>query len=135
MNRSVRVSRKAVMDVLKDKLSLALAYDIYVEICKIDDNDADSIIGMTVYEFRERFDNDYRLVWYEDTGAGFGKAGDSVYGNSDDLVIIMTSEQGGVTNVPRLTLHVWSPALHSDNKAIKSVMMLRAARNRKEVTA
>ena len=135
MNGSVRVSRKAVLDVLTDKLALALAYDLYDEICRIDDEDARNMVGMTVKEWRERFDNEYRIVWAADTCAGFGKAGDSVYGNPDDLVIVETDRQGGTWSAPEYTLRVWSTALHTDDRAINAALKLWAARTGEEVTA
>lgn len=131
MYRSVRVSRKAVLDVLTDKLANALAYDIYNEICRIDEEDAMNMVGMTVEEWRDRFDDDCRIVWADDTRAGFGKAGDSVYGDCRDCVIVRISEQGA-TCAPRYTLHVWCEGLSTDDKGINSVMKRYMERTHQE---
>ena len=114
---SVRVSKVAVLDTLKKYLADDLANDIFEEIVKTDETDYQSMIGMTMKEWNERFDDDHEVVWAEDTGAGFGKAGDPVYGNMDDCIICMT-----MRDMHRLALCVWCEGLHTDNRVVLAAM-------------
>ena len=104
-----RVSKAQLMNVLHEYLEDGLANNIYYAICDADDYDRKHMIGMTVGEWKKRFDDDYELVWADDTNAGFGKQGDTVYGNSDYCVICRTDYDG-----KRFRLWVWRESLHSD---------------------
>lgn len=114
---SVRVSKVAVLDTLKKYLADELANDIFEEIVKIDENDYRSMIGMTIKEWNERFDEKHEVVWADDTCAGFGRAGDPVCGNMDDCVICMTMQ-----DMNRLCLCVWCEGLYTDNKMVLAAM-------------
>ena len=116
---SVRASRIAIRSVLEKYLSDDLVHKIFWEICDQDDNDRKNVIGMTVKEYLDRFDDidDLKIVWADDTNAGFGKYGDSVYGNCDDCVICCVSRRMKTT-----TFYVWCEPLHSDKAYVIGAM-------------
>lgn len=102
-----RVSKPVVMEILKKYLDDQLAWKIFEDIEKADEKEAASEIGMTYGEWKERFDERLKaVVWAADTHAGFGKAGDPVYGNADDLKIVMIK-----TDYKGKTLCLWDDVL------------------------
>lgn len=109
MSNSVRISKPAILEALNKYLEKDLANKIFYTACDIDEHDRKNMIGMTCKEWSERFDDDWEIVWADDTGAGFGKCGDSVYGNVDDCIICRTDYDGH-----RYRLWVWCESLHSN---------------------
>lgn len=129
--RSVRVSKPAVRSVLEKYLSDDLAEDIFREIVEQDEDDARNSIGMTVGEFLDRFEpDDLSIVWADDTKAGFGRRGDSVYGNNKDCVICCINE-----SMHKVTLHVWCKPLTSDLAYVNAAMKEYYRRHPEEVQA
>lgn len=114
---SVRVSKVAVLAKLKEYLADELATDIYWAICDADEKDRRDMIGMTCAEWSERFDDDWEIVWADDTHAGFGKRGDSVYGCINDCIICRTDYDGH-----RYKLWVWCEALSSEDRTVRGGM-------------
>lgn len=116
---SVRASRVVIRSVLDKYLDEKLAARIFWDICNQDDADRRNMIGMTWGEYKERFDDDedVSLVWADDTKAGFGRQGDSVYGNSDDCVICRVVRGSHYTK-----LYVWTDPLTSDLPFVKAAM-------------
>ena len=121
---SNRVSRIQVRETLDKYLAKELADAMYLEICKADDYDRHHMIGMTCAEWKERFEDDFEVVWADDTNAGFGKRGDSVYGTIDDCVICRTDYDGR-----RYKLWVWCEALHSSSPWVVGGMQEYAKRH------
>lgn len=117
MSYSARVSKVAVLEQLKKYLADELADDIFADIVKADENDHRNMIGMTYGEWADRFDDDRQLVWADDTHAGFGRRGDSVYGDNRDCVICMTEYDGR-----RYKLWVWCETLHTEDRRILAAM-------------
>ena len=103
---------------------------IFWEACDIDERDARDMVGMTYGEWAERFDDDREVVWADDTNAGFGRRGDSVYGNLDDCVICRVDYDGR-----RYKLWVWCEPLKSESRYVMAAMAAHAARQQKKVTA
>lgn len=131
MYGSVRVSKKAVCDVLSKYFSTTVVNGILDEICMQDDMDAASMVGMTVSEWMDRFDDCANIVWAADTGAGFGKKGDTVYGDLGDCVIcgaVLDRHNGSSV----YTLYVWCEGLSTDDKGVNSVMRRYLERTNKE---
>ena len=114
---SNRVSKIQVKEILGKYLENDLVNKIYWEIVGADENDMKNVIGMTVSEWRARFDDDFELVWADDTNAGFGKRGDSVYGNSDDCVICRSDYDG-----KRYKFWVWCEPLTSETPFVIAAM-------------
>lgn len=105
----VRISRPVVRSVLEKYLADDLAADMLAEMIRQDEEDQANTIGMTVSEFLDRFEpDDLQIVWADDTRAGFGRRGDSVYGDTHDCIICCVSQAQHTT-----TLHVWSKPLTS----------------------
>jgi len=113
MSYSARVSKVAVREQLEKYLDSKLAAKIFWEIVDADEADHKNMIGMTYGEWSERFDDDREVVWADDTNAGFGKRGDSVYGNLDNCIICMTQYDGH-----RYKLWVWCEPLTSNDKYV-----------------
>lgn len=122
-----RVSKPAVQEILNKYLDEKLANKIFWAICDKDEEDQKNAVGMTVKEWKERNEHDYRIVWADDTGAGFGKRGDSVYGDSDNLIICCIERYGR-----ELTLHVWGEALASDKAFINAAIEEHKRRQKDE---
>ena len=118
-----QVSKFQVREILRMYLDDELANKMFWEIVDADENDRKNMIGMTMAEWMERFDDDFEVVWAADTNAGFGKRGDSVYGTIDDCVIISTRWDGH-----RYTLLVWCDGLSTDDIIVNAVMNGRANR-------
>jgi len=118
-----RVSKIQVLKILRKYLTEDMSNRLYWEIVDADENDRKNMIGMTMAEWKERFDDDFEVVWAADTNAGFGKAGDSVYGYHDDCVICRTCWDGH-----KYTLYVWCEALHTDSICVNAVMKRRATK-------
>ena len=114
-----RVSKPAVQEILNKYLDEELANKIFWEICDKDEEEQINAVGMTVKEWKERNDCDYKIVWADDTQAGFGARGDSVYGASDHLIICCIERRGAKKEC---VLQVWSEALESDKAFIKAAM-------------
>ena len=116
---SARVSKPAVREILEKYLDDKLAEKIFWDIVEKDELDAKNVIGMTYKEWNERFDDDREVVWAADTKAGFGKKGDSVYGDLDDCIICCQESDG-----KRYKLWVWCEALTTDehyvNRAVEA---------------
>ena len=104
-----QVSKVQVKEILRKYLTDDLANRMFWEIVDADETDRKNMIGMTMAEWMERFDDDFEVVWADDTNAGFGKRGDTVYGNLDDCVICRTDWDGH-----RYKLWVWCEPLHSE---------------------
>lgn len=117
MSNSVRISKPAILEALNKYLEKDLANKIFYTACDIDEHDRKNMIGMTCKEWSERFDDDWEIVWADNTNAGFGKQGDSVYGNVDDLVICRTDYDGH-----RYRLWVWHEVLDSSLPFIRAAM-------------
>lgn len=118
-----QVSKFQVREILRKYLADDLANRMFWEIVDADENDRKNMIGMTMAEWMERFDDDFEVVWAADTNAGFGKRGDSVYGNIDDCVITSTRWNGH-----KYTLLVWCESLTTDDVLVNAVMNGRAKR-------
>lgn len=118
-----QVSKVQVREILRKYLADDLADRMFWEIVEADENDRNHMIGMTMGEWMERFDDDFEVLWAADTNAGFGKHGDTVYGNIDDCVIITTSWDGH-----KYTLLVWCDGLKTDDICVNAVMKARADR-------
>ena len=127
---SVRVSKEAMKEALLKYLEDDLAMKIFWEACDIDERDARDMVGMTYAEWNARFDDDREVVWADDTNAGFGRRGDSVYGNLDDCVICRVDYDGR-----RYKLWVWCEPLKSESRYVMAAMAAHAARQQKKVTA
>lgn len=112
-----QVSKLEVREILHKYLDEKLANRIFWEIVDADEYDRKHMIGMTCGEWLERFDDDFRTVWADDTNAGFGKAGDSVYGNINDCIICRTSWDGH-----EYTLFVWCEPLHSEKSFVNAAV-------------
>jgi len=97
-----RVSKVSVREVLREYLADELVDDILMDIEKKQIAERESEAGMTYGEWKSRFDDDVSLVWADDSGAGFGRKGDPVYGNCDDMRIVKI-----VTGAHKKVLHLW----------------------------
>ena len=128
MTYSNRVSKIAVQDSLRKYLSDDLAAVILKDIIETDECDRENVVGMTFAEWNERFDDNFSLVWADDTRAGFGNAGQPVYGDPYDCVICKVSYTTG-----HCTLHVWCEGITSNKPWINAAMAEHAKRQRKEV--
>lgn len=84
-----RVSKTSVREVLTKYLSDELRDDIMNEIENARIEEAKSVLGMSVLDWFDRFDTPTEVIWAADS-EGFGKAGDAVYGNMNDLRIVGT---------------------------------------------
>lgn len=120
-----RVSKKTVAAALKKKEFMVEDLVDYIlrEIERLDKAEEDSVIGMTIGEWSDRFDENCQIVWADDTKVGFGNKGDQVCGNVDDCVICRTVRSQG-----KLTLQVWCEGLTSDLPFINAAMECREAR-------
>lgn len=127
---NVRISKPAIRYVLGKYLSDELAADMFNEMVRLDEEDQEeNIIGMTVGEFMDRFEpDDLRIVWADDTRAGFGRRGDSVYGNVHDCIICRISQSQHTT-----TLHVWCKPLSSQEPFIIAAVNAYDAQHKSEV--
>lgn len=118
-----RVSKQTVAAALKKFMAEDLVDYIFREIERLDKAEEDSVIGMTIGEWNDRFDENCQIVWADDTKVGFGNKGDQVCGNVDDCVICCTVRSQG-----KLTLQVWCEGLTSDLPFINAAMECREAR-------
>lgn len=118
-----RVSKKTVAAALKKFMAEDLMNYIFREIERLDKAEEDSVIGMTIGEWNDRFDENCQIVWADDTKVGFGNKGDQVCGNVDDCVICCTVRSQG-----KLMLQVWCEGLTSDLPFINAAMECREAR-------
>ena len=117
MSYGVRVSKVQVQKVLEKYFDDAMVMRVLGEICYADECDHRNMIGMTYGQWKERFDYDHDILWADDTNAGFGNAGDPVYGDCDDCVICRTEYDG-----KRYKLFVWCEPLHSDLDYVYAAM-------------
>lgn len=131
MNNSARISKPVIREILDRYLDKTLAGKIFWEMVEQDAEDQKNMVGMTYGEWKERFDDDRQLVWADDTKAGFGKAGDPVYGDADDCVICRTMYDG-----KRYKLYLWVKPLTTDvpwiNAAMKEYEKRHQAQNKKD---
>ena len=123
MNNSARISKPAVAEILNKYLDKELAEKMYFEMVEQDAKDKENVIGMTIREFVDRFDEDAQIVWADDTLAGFGKRGDPVYGNVYDCVICCVEFEKR-----KLKLWVWAEALTTDKAFINAAMEIHEKR-------
>jgi hypothetical protein len=127
--KSSRISKPVVRSILEKYLDNTMAHRIFWEMVEQDENDSRNVIGMTLKEFKERFDVDnLEIVWADDTNAGFGRAGWTVYGDNDDCVICSTETiRGGYK------LHVWCDPLTSSLPWVNAAMKEHHRRHPEEV--
>jgi len=112
-----RVSRKVVVDALKEFLTTDLALAIYDRIYDESEKEERGQLGMTYGEWKSRFDDDFEAVWAADT-PGFGAAGYSCCGDCDDCQIVQINTGRG-----KKILHLWDDAFGSLSEARKPFLI------------
>ena len=103
-----RVSKASVMVALDKFVDRTLLWKIMDEIENENEREEARVLNMTYGEWKERFDDDHKIVWAADTEAGMGNAGDSCYGDCDDCTIKMITRGNG-----ELVLHLWDDRVSS----------------------
>jgi len=112
-----RVSRKVVVDALKEFLPTGVALQIYDRIYDETIKEAENQIGMTFGDWKSRFDDDFDAVWAADT-PGFGRAGGSCYGDCDGCRIVRIT-----TGRKQKVLHLWDDVFGSIDSAKKPYLI------------
>ena len=102
-----RINKIAIMETLKKYLDDQMAWKIFDDMEAAEERDQRNQVGMKYGEWKQKFDDDFELVWAADSHGGFGKKGWSVYGNADDLTIVRIDTH---TNGKK-TLHLWDTDL------------------------
>lgn len=117
MYTGIRVSQIAVRNSLRKYLADELADDILNDILETDEHDHNSMVGMTCKQWENRFDYPHRVVWADDTLAGFGNRGDLVSGTYSDGIICRVNYDGYY-----YTLYIWVEGLSTDDKYIHAAL-------------
>lgn len=126
--KSSRISKPVVRSILEKYLDDTLAHRIFWEMVEQDENDSRNVIGMTVQEYLDRFDiDDLSIVWADDT-PGFGRRGQSVYGDCSDSIICCIE-----TSAHAVKLIVWDRPLTSDLAYVKAAVEEYNRRHPEEV--
>jgi len=81
-----RVSKISIKDILGKYVTNDMRDDIMSAIDDASIDEVNDVVGMSVRDYFKRFDDSVSLYWAADS-EGFGKAGDCIYGVSDNLII------------------------------------------------